>query len=296
MLTPFLLALGLPAEVAVGTSLGYTTGISALAAARHGRLGNVDFRLGCLMTAGSFVGVEIGAQGIELLKEIGPSATEMAVSVAYVVTLSLISLYALRETLASGKDVTAEKNRILDRIRNMKIPPMVSLPKSGIPSISMWGVVSLGLITGITIGFMGTGGGFINMAILLYVVGCRTMVAVGTSLLGVMISSAYGSFSHAVKGNVDITIVMITVAGGMIGTPLGTAATKYVQERRIRFLFGCCTGLTATSLVLQLFAKPSGVIVLATLSRIILGGTIAVSSVAVVALWILHWAHARRNV
>lgn len=297
MLTPYLFALGIRMEVAVGTSLGYTAGVSALAATRHGRLGHADFKLACFMTPGALVGVEIGARTIEFLKQMGSSATEMGVGLAYVVTLSVISLYTLRETLKSGKDgFIAGRNRILSGIRKMKIPPMVSLPKSGIPSVSMWGIVSAGLMTGIAIGFMGTGGGFTNMAMLLYVVGCRTIVAVGTSLLGVTISSAYGSFSHALKGNLDITLVMITLAGGIIGAPLGVTATRHVEERRIRLLFGFCTGLTATSLFLQLFAKASGIIVLARLSQAILGGTIAVASMVVVASWLFHWAQAERIV
>jgi uncharacterized membrane protein YfcA len=68
---PILFYTGMPWNMVVGTDLAHMTGGSIVAARRHRRLGHVDIRLGLLMVTGTIVGIEIGAQIIELLKANG---------------------------------------------------------------------------------------------------------------------------------------------------------------------------------------------------------------------------------
>lgn len=68
---PILFYTGMPWNMVVATDLAHMTGGSIVAARRHRRLGHVDIRLGLLMVTGTIVGIEIGAQIIELLKANG---------------------------------------------------------------------------------------------------------------------------------------------------------------------------------------------------------------------------------
>jgi uncharacterized membrane protein YfcA len=61
----------MPTNLVVGTDLAHMTGKSIVAAKRHRALGHVDFKLGFVMVAGTVVGIEIGAQLIELLEAAG---------------------------------------------------------------------------------------------------------------------------------------------------------------------------------------------------------------------------------
>src|SRR5512136_2482028 len=63
---PALFAAGLPMNYVVGTDLAHIVGKSIVAARRHRVLGNVDMKLGLIMVAGTMLGVESGAQLIEL--------------------------------------------------------------------------------------------------------------------------------------------------------------------------------------------------------------------------------------
>lgn len=62
----------------------------------------------------------------------------------------------------------------------------------------------VGFITGTLGSFLGAGGVFVQVPLLIYLFGFKTVVAVGTSVFGILIFSICACFSHAVEGNVDI--------------------------------------------------------------------------------------------
>src|SRR6185503_11401793 len=74
-------------------------------------------------------------------------------------------------------------------IQRLKIWPMVSLPTSGIKSISVWVILFVAFVGGIFSGFLGGGAGYIRMPSMVYLLGVPTHVAVGTDLFEVVISA-----------------------------------------------------------------------------------------------------------
>src|ERR1051326_8555847 len=73
-----------------------------------------------------------------------------------------------------------------------------------IRQISLWIVLVVAFIGGLFSGFLGGGAGYIRMPSMVYVLGIPTHLAVGTDLFEIVISASYGTFTHAIKGNVDI--------------------------------------------------------------------------------------------
>ena len=65
LVVPFLLVLGYPASKAVGTSFLAILVVSASALFAHGRLANVDVKVGLLLGVGGIVGAQIGARLVE---------------------------------------------------------------------------------------------------------------------------------------------------------------------------------------------------------------------------------------
>src|SRR5437764_15259102 len=65
---PALRAVGVDWNFAVGTDLAHIVGKSVIAARRHRALGNVDLRLGLIMTLGTIGGAEGVAELIQILK------------------------------------------------------------------------------------------------------------------------------------------------------------------------------------------------------------------------------------
>jgi uncharacterized membrane protein YfcA len=254
---PSLFALGVPMNFVVGTDLAHIVGKSIVAAKKHRALGNVDLKLGSIMVIGTIIGVEIGAQGIEALKH--RANIDQVVGITFVVVLISISAFIAwesmltmrmqreRERAAEQSGVAtrlpAEKEdesalaHIAKRIHGIKLWPMISLPVSGIEQVSLWSILLVALVGGIFSGFLGGGAGYIRMPAMVYLLGVPTHVAVGTDLFEVVISASYGTFTHAVKGNVDILIALVMHTGAAIGAQIGAASTEYFRGPKIRLAF-----------------------------------------------------------
>jgi uncharacterized membrane protein YfcA len=256
LMVPMLNAIfGVPYNIAVGSDLGQMSGMSAAATVRHMRFGNIDFKLGALMIAGTAAGVEVGAQVLEVLKHVGSvtllgreiDTMTVVMSLVYAALLIFLGRTMVRESLrtmrrASGQvQLTGEApaSTTVLRLRTIKLRPMVKLPASGIESISLWVILAIGAATGFLSGMLGVGGGFIRMPALVYILGCPTVVAVGTDLFEIMFSSAYGVTTHAFKGNVHLVLVMALLMGTTIGAQLGASYTRKAGGPWVRFGFGC---------------------------------------------------------
>jgi len=92
-------------------------------------------------------------------------------------------------------------------------------------------------IGGVCSGFLGGGAGYIRMPAMVYLLGVPTHLAVGTDLFEVIISGGYGTFTHALKGNVDILIALVMHTGAAVGARLGASLTQYFHGPRIRLAF-----------------------------------------------------------
>src|SRR5438270_254805 len=62
-------------------------------------------------------------------------------------------------------------------------------------------------------------------------------LVVGTDLFEIIISSSYGTLTHAVKGNVDILIALVRHTGAAIGAQIGAISTQYFAGPKIRLAF-----------------------------------------------------------
>ena len=248
---PALRAVGLDWNFAVGTDLAHIVGKSVVAAKRHRALGNVDLRLGFIMAIGTMSGAEVGAQLIQMLKRAGSvNLVVSVVSIAIYVSISSFMVWEAWRTLllqkgrrprskVAGTAAKQDESSFSHRTRAIQrfhLWPMISLPTSGV-RISLWVIVLVSFIGGLFAGFLGGGAGYIRMPMLVYVLGIPTHLAVGTDLFEIIISASYGTFSHAIKGNVDILIALVMNTGAAIGAQIGAISTQYFAGPKIRLAF-----------------------------------------------------------
>jgi uncharacterized protein len=263
---PMLFWTGMPINFVVGTDLAHMTGKSIVAAKRHRALGHVDFKLGFVMVAGTVIGIEIGAQLIELLEAAG--SVDLVVGTSYIIILLLISGFTAWESIRALRMIRSERLDVKDviafefvsrRMHSIKIWPMISFPQSGIASVSLWVVIGVGLVTGVLAGFLGVGGGFIRMPMLVYLVGVPTHVAVGTDLFEIIFSAGFGTLTHALKGNVDIMIALVMGTGAAVGAQIGAVSTRFFAGPRIRLLFSVLPLIGAIMVLIRLLTGSGGV-------------------------------------
>jgi hypothetical protein len=137
------------------------------------------------------------------------------------------------------------------RSRLFRIPPLIDLPSSGVREISLWAILFVGFITGVLAGFLGVGGGFIRLPMLVYILGIPTHVAVGTDLFEIVISAGFGTLTHALKGNVDILIALTMQTGAAIGAQIGAIGTRYFSGPTIRLAFSIFPLIAAVLVLLN---------------------------------------------
>lgn len=263
MVTPGLNILGFPMAFAIGTDIAHMAGKSLISTMRHGRFGNVDYKLGMIMLFGTVIGFELGAQMVMWLERIG--SVEKTVRFLYLFLLTFIAWLVFHDVLQKRKKEKASKasGQPIDHnvsgiewhktFHNIKIPPMIHLPTAGI-YCSAWLPIMVSLLTGWLAGILGIGGGLIRMPALIYIIGCPTHVAVGTDLFEVMLSGLYGAATYTMKGRTELVAAVIMLVGASIGAQIGTVATKYIKGYTIRIAFGYAVVGCALSVVLKIFS------------------------------------------
>jgi uncharacterized membrane protein YfcA len=239
-------------------------GKSLISTMRHGKFGNVDYKLGMIMLVGTIVGFEIGAQMVMWMERLGN--VEKVVRYIYLVLLVLIAWMVFhdvakkmqkdRAALKAGKEVDALSTGIEwhKTFHKLKIPPMVNLEVAGI-YCSAWLPIAVSFLTGWLAGILGIGGGLIRMPALIYFIGCPTHVAVGTDLFEVMISGLYGAATYTFKGRTELVAAIIMLIGAAIGAQIGSVATKYIKGYGIRIAFGLAVIGCAISILLKFIGK-----------------------------------------
>lgn len=261
MVTPGLNILGFPMAFAIGTDIAHMAGKSLISTLRHGKFGNVDYKLGLIMLVGTVVGFEAGAQMVMWLERIG--SVEKVVRWIYVGLLTFIAWMVFhdvavrkrKEREAAARGETLDKGATgvnwAQSLHAIKIPPMIRFNEAGI-YCSMWLPVFVSFLTGWLAGILGIGGGLIRMPALIYMVGCPTHVAVGTDLFEVMISGLYGAGTYTYKGRTELVAAMIMLVGAAVGAQMGAVATKYIKGYGIRIAFGLCVIGCLVSILLKL--------------------------------------------
>jgi uncharacterized membrane protein YfcA len=291
LVTPALLVMGYPTRVAVGSGLAFVFGTSVIATLKHRDMGQVDYKLGVLMIAGTTAGIEAGKEIVIHLESLGLAGS--IISVTYVVLLGGIGAFVTYEALKGGdggggidhdaEDAEVDADDIPDiakKIQSYRIPPMISL-RGGV-SVSLWMILGVAFVTGLLSGFLGVGGGFIRMPALFYLIGVPVPIAVGTDLFEIVFSGGLGSFLYALDGGVDLSIVLPLLAGSAFGARVGSAATSIVDEDEIKVYFGLMLLGGALAVAVREIGNVYGIDVLNTVSLVLILGSALLVSGAVV--------------
>lgn len=112
---------------------------------------------------------------------------------------------------------------------------------------------AIGLGAGVASGYVGVGGGFIMVPLMLSLIGIEMRQASGTSLIAVMILAIPGVVEQALLGNINYTAGIAIVVGSIPGAVIGARLVRVVPELALRFVFGGFLIVAAIILVLNEF-------------------------------------------
>jgi len=123
---------------------------------------------------------------------------------------------------------------------------------------------SIALFVGVLAALLGVGGGFIMVPAMIYVIGMPTIVAVGTDLFQIVLTTANVTFQQAVANQtVDLLLAMVLLLGSTIGAQFGAKVGRLLRGEQIRILLATIVLLFAVKFVLDLLLEPSNLIALA---------------------------------
>ncbi len=248
LMTPMLnVVFGIPYNIAVGSDLCQMVATTSAASLKHRSYGHIDYKLVFFMLIGSVAGAELGARLLMKLRKLGSitirthsiSKMYLWVTAIYIVLLLLVGISMFLESRKARKNSNSEvvKTKISQKIQKIHLFPTISLPVSGLESISVWTLIVLGFVVGTASGFLGVGGGFIVTPSLIYLFGIPTSIAIGTGLFQIIFTSGYGAFTHFLKGNVDFLLAASILAGSLAGSQVGAMLCKKIKSRSTRYYF-----------------------------------------------------------
>ena len=265
LLVPLLnIIFNVPYNIAIGSSLLQMVGTSAASSLKHRGYGHIDYKLAGFILMGSIIGVELGARVLMRLKNLGTitinastiSIMDFWINIIYIILLSLVGTSMFLESKKAKKRAPRGgivESVISQKIRNIKIPPIISLPTSKIESISLWNLIFLGFGVGVLSGLLGVGGGFIMSPALIYLIGVPTSVSIGTDLFQIIFASGYGAITHLLKGNIDFRLVCCILTGSLVGSQLGAIFNKKLRGAHIRYYFSLLIFFAAGIILIKFF-------------------------------------------
>ena len=96
-------------------------------------------------------------------------------------------------------------------------------------SMNVVTIIGLGGMVGLLSGIFGVGGGFLMTPLLIFM-GVPAPVAVGTEANQIVAASVSGGLAHFRRGNVDIKMGMVLLAGGLVGSTIGVALFALLRD------------------------------------------------------------------
>jgi uncharacterized membrane protein YfcA len=264
LLTPMLIFVGVPPAVAVATQANQVIAASVTGAISHWRRGNVDIRMGMALLAGGFFGSTAGVGLYTLLRALGQ--LDLVISLSYVFFLGTVGALMLQESvraiLRKLRTDTSPRRKLHVHIWVHGLPLKMRFRTSKL-YISAVLPFAIGAGVGVLSAILGTGGGFLMLPAMIYLLGMPTVLAVGTSLFQIVFVAANLTLLQAIHNQtVDILLALVLIVGGVIGAPLGSRLAGRLPGEQLRALLACIVFAVSVKLLIDLVHAPADTYVL----------------------------------
>ena len=260
LMTPLLIFIGVPSPVAVGTEANQIVASSVSGVLAHMRRGNVDFKMGLILTVGGFVGSSLGVVVFTLLRSIGQ--VDLLIRLSYVAFLGTVGVLMVVESLRvllRRRGGAGGRGKLHQHTWLHGLPLKMRFRRSRL-YISALLPLGIGVFVGLLAAIMGVGGGFIMVPAMIYLLGMPTAVVVGTSLFQIIFVTANVTLLQAINNQtVDILLALILLTGAVVGAQVGTKVGAALRAEQLRGLLGFMVLAVASKLGFDLVATPDDV-------------------------------------
>jgi uncharacterized membrane protein YfcA len=143
---------------------------------------------------------------------------------------------------------------LMFRSRGREGDPAVVLNRGNAPKL-----LFAGLATGLLSGFFGVGGGFLVVPGLIASTGMPILLAVGSSLVAVTAFGLTTALSYATSGLIDWPLAATFIAGGTVGSLLGTWMARRLADCKgaLNLVLACLIVVVALYMLYRVTAELS---------------------------------------
>lgn len=193
---------GVPvAHVAIGTSALAVAANPAASLASQARQGNVIWRCSLMFSIAGVAGATLGST-------LGKALDGQKLLFLFALVMIFVGIRMIRGRRQEGV-------------------PGVRCNRDNAPR-----VLAAGGVTGLFSGFFGIGGGFLIVPGLIASTGMPILNAIGSSLVAVTAFGSTTAVNYAFSGLVDWLLAAIFIAGGTVGSTLGSIAAHRLGTRK----------------------------------------------------------------
>ena len=213
------LALGFDQRLAAGTSLAAIVPTAAVGVVSYALHDSVAWIPALLLAAGAVVGAQVGTWLLPRL-----SQTVLRWTFVGFLVLVIVSLFVVVPSRDAELDLTV---------------------------LTGVGLVALGVVTGVTAGLIGVGGGIIVVPALMLLFGTSDLIAKGTSLLMMIPTAVSGTIGNIRRSNVDLGAAAIIGVAACTTTALGAWFATLVDPLAGNILFAAFLVVIAVQMALR---------------------------------------------
>lgn len=245
---------GVPIHTAVGSCAAQSLGTVTTGMLHRRRTGDLHWRLSLVMLPGTLAGLESGIAFLNWMKTSTSHFTwherllprmEVTQLGCYLAIMLVLAAVVAIETYFARDEHEHLRRGWFDR---WPLPPYVRLAEIDGRPASLPVVTLLGVLVGFLNGGFGMGGAILLVPGLVFFVGLSTHRAVAVTLVSSFLAGLFSSARQASTGNVDLALVCWLLAGGTLGSQLGSIIAERLTGRRLRGYFSLVI-LASTGLI-----------------------------------------------
>jgi hypothetical protein len=260
LMTPLLMFIGIPPNVAVATSANQIVAASVSGALSHWRQGLVDVKMGMYLLLGGLFGSFTGIWIFKLLSNAGQIETFLAI--VYFILLFSIGTLMLIESSQVIRDRIRKrtvKRKLHYHNWAHRLPFKVRFYSSNLYIIVIPPII-IGYFIGILSATMGIGGSFILIPSMIYFLGMPTSKVIGTSLFQIIFITAFVTLLHATSTfAVDAVLAFSLILSSVIGAQLGVIFTNKFRGEELRALLAIIVLAVAFKIGTDLLIQPTDI-------------------------------------
>ena len=233
----------IPIKLAIGSVIFALIPASAISTLFNIKSATIDYYAALILELPTILGTFLGAYLTDVLPL---DAVEILFS-AIIITIGIFTIYKSGTT--SNK---RDKTTWLYQLNKIGWSIIRKTPH-GVYKINFLVAAIFGLFSGIIAGFLGIGGGFLKVPIMLHVIKMPSFVAASTSLFMIFFTSISGSLSHYYLGHIYFDQAIPVLIGFPLGAILGNLINTKVSSASLQQMIGSGLILAGISIMVNRF-------------------------------------------